>query len=282
MRTVAKILYLSVCSRLDSQSSDLGGIEHHISCNATTKDRTFQSSILTTELLQPTFLLLFDHFYQDWIFAQASPFSTTFSKYNRHHETMSPIETLYTRIVEGLHKTLEIRKKRKQLRPPSVVRRERTLSISNESDTKIPYHSQIDCLIFRLPLELRLDIYKLVIGAEDVHVLLRSDRIFSYRNAKPDQLLHTHNREALKPWKRSLQNPAHPREELPGLGVLPLLQTCRRMYVRSINVLIHAPLKVDLVIPRWHQPCTSCRYLLFTTGVRFSRSMVLSFRTDST
>jgi len=195
---------------------------------------------------------------------------------------MSPVETLYTRIVDGPRMMLETRKKRKQLRSPPVARRERTLSINNVTDTKIPFYSQIDCLLFRLPLELRFDIYELVIGAGNVHVLLRSDRIFSYRDAKPGQLLHTHNREALKPWKRSLQDPTHPREELPGLGVLPLLRTCRRMYVHSINVLIRALIKIDLVIPRWHQSCTSCRHLRSTTGVRSSLSVVLFFQTDST
>ncbi|KAF2870740.1 hypothetical protein BDV95DRAFT_595445 [Massariosphaeria phaeospora] len=139
----------------------------------------------------------------------------------------------------------ERRQKRLQeLSPPLVVERDYALSLSEEMDSgvlmrKCLLSPQTDCLLLRLPMELRLAVYEEMFGQEEVHVMRRDDKLHSFRcrataQHKSHDAGHGYNKVAQCGGGFESFRPL-------GLGVLPLLQSCRMIYSELVPLLYSEP-----------------------------------------
>lgn len=120
---------------------------------------------------------------------------------------------------------------RKERTFPKVNQRKRSLSLPRKHDIASPplrgrTVGQAHSLFFKLPAELRISIYKEVVG-KSIHIVLvqaheKQWEIQSYRCPEPHMLAINDNRSSC-----ALRN------GLSLLGVMGLLQSCRGVYVSS-------------------------------------------------
>ncbi|KAF2184723.1 hypothetical protein K469DRAFT_750873 [Zopfia rhizophila CBS 207.26] len=126
----------------------------------------------------------------------------------------------------------KVRRRRKELKPPTVIRRKRSLSVPLRK--KQIMYDQAQAAFFKLPAELRLLIYELVIGREEVDIILRA-RIHSYRSP-PSRTLPVTYRQG----ESGERTRCHVHKSS-GISVIPLLQTCRKLYSEAVVTLYSLP-----------------------------------------
>ncbi|KAF2004655.1 hypothetical protein P154DRAFT_35905 [Amniculicola lignicola CBS 123094] len=190
-------------------------------------------------------------------------------------------------------------KAKRRCKPPAIKKRERRLSIDGgtrkplggkgkKEEERLKWnvkrtlrmekgqvaYSQGTSLLFRLPLELRLIVYENLVGENPIHVMSEQEaKLRSYRCKNPETC-HKTNYGVQHCWAMSHKPHHRPvYHDDPGIGVLPMLQTCRRVYIELVP-LVYA-------LPTFHitQPKT---LFLFLTSILPSRfSLIQSIHLDS-
>ena len=162
------------------------------------------------------------------------------------HICASPI--LLSRLAWGCFRSsslYEMPQRRRDSKPPKVRARKRALSFSRSNNlpgdsSKTTPHvkaMQAGSFFFRLPPELRMAVYEEVVGKHEVHIVLLMGQLHSFRCTH--HCIPVTRDGAPHCWisrylggDRSLNNIKWLYHNA-GIGILPLLQSCRRMYVRS-------------------------------------------------
>ncbi|KAF2736707.1 hypothetical protein EJ04DRAFT_551071 [Polyplosphaeria fusca] len=146
------------------------------------------------------------------------------------------------------------RDRQKDCKPPKTVKRKRALSIGAGGKHGKPINQvtaeQESSPLFRLPLELRRAIYEELIGEGDVHMIWtwQDMQLKSFRCLRPD----TH---AKKGWRHEAGAHCWLKNSFPkpsgsnlvytfqqsGTGVVPALQSCRRVYSEMIDLVYSTP-----------------------------------------
>jgi hypothetical protein len=158
-------------------------------------------------------------------------FATTFG-------TLPPRQATFTRANEIARRRQRAHDARM---PPELPPRRRRLSKSS-------IHPQTCALLTRLPVELRIMIYEEVLGHSILHVVSLPGRMGVYKCPIPYPADSDYRRTCI-PLKRTFSTdgvrhpflPAsmgelYPKRSFP-ISQLPLLQTCRQIYVEAIDIL---------------------------------------------
>ena len=152
----------------------------------------------------------------------------------------------------------------RSLVPPTITKRPRSLSltygpVATAARPLLRSKQQDECLLLRLPYELRIAIFEEVIGHQDFHVILRADKLHTFRchvgkhktinTTEIDGSVQTHpgtifqnahsscwtgktyGKISMKDGKISWKPLASSH-----VDVLPLMQTCRRMSVPTNTI----------------------------------------------
>lgn len=149
------------------------------------------------------------------------------------------------------------RERTRQLIPPPVTKRPRPLSISMQTNAEeaktARTNSQDNSFFFRLPYEIRLMIYELVIGEKGIHIIWREGKVYSFRcHANPlTPMYHDMN---FNGQGHCWDGGYGPQPEInarryfqrAGIDVLPLMQTCRMLFVIPCNRMYHAQLIIHV------------------------------------
>ncbi|KAF2109839.1 hypothetical protein BDV96DRAFT_225827 [Lophiotrema nucula] len=141
------------------------------------------------------------------------------------------------------------RQRKKECQPPKPEKRKRRLSVSEDSGlvderSKMVTENQLQSLLFKLPYELRRLIYEEVVGDLAVHVTKMDDKLCAYPCTDAHKLIR--QRCWLKPARLSLTGkavrPGIPFQfHDPGIGMMGLLMSCRRIYTEFVGVLYCEP-----------------------------------------
>ncbi|KAF2004644.1 hypothetical protein P154DRAFT_519134, partial [Amniculicola lignicola CBS 123094] len=120
---------------------------------------------------------------------------------------------------------------------------------------------QSGSLFFRLPAEIRVGVYEYLIGVEPIHIVLSTEKakakgkekqkLCSFRCKNPSTC-HT-TPYGIGHCFISKPQCYQPQYHTPGIGIIPVLQTCRRMYV-SLPNLIHT-ITPPTTYHQANQPC---------------------------
>lgn len=165
-------------------------------------------------------------------------------------------------MLEGLRQQIELDERRAQERiAPQKLERPRRLSIyaASVSEPTLDAHPQEKSLLLRLPYELRLAIYEEVIGKRPIHVMLEADgALHSFRclddipgkSCLTDHCGSRCHSALLAPYFRKTGWPDM------KIEILPLMQTCRLLFVYQTDTLRHATLTITIIgtqsLHRWY------------------------------
>lgn len=127
--------------------------------------------------------------------------------------------------------------RQRELRPPQPEKRKRRLSISEEADGPRA-QSQAHSPFFKLPLELRMLIYEEIVGNRVVHIMfpwkLQGHRYIcsTWCTCVTEKKPRPTQNHCFPGWKRPKRGRKGPKPYVMrncGIGVLPLISSCRRM-----------------------------------------------------
>lgn len=131
--------------------------------------------------------------------------------------------------------------------PPEPLHRKRKLSISPNSTDPEPLKtsSQHQSIFFKFPAEIRLKVYGELIGKRE---LLHIDSVDGFPSAYrcPEPSRHQNlDLPSHMCWAKAGNNKPKPKAldaiQQPGLGILGLLKSCRRVYSEFIEHLYSTP-----------------------------------------
>lgn len=156
----------------------------------------------------------------------------------------------------------DVHQRKREALPPETVERERRLSICGDNTFQNEVSEQEKCRLFKLPLEIREMIYAELLPFERVWIVIIEGRLAcDWEIVKtptpppdPNQYLHVDTSKPDSPaessisaFRRSRQTPLRfrlgfaPKTPIWGLGILPLLQTCRKVYSEVMPYLYSKP-----------------------------------------
>ncbi|KIW01544.1 uncharacterized protein PV09_07022 [Verruconis gallopava] len=120
-------------------------------------------------------------------------------------------------------------------KPPKPANRARALTLPLEAPQRVGLKRvkqktvlQVDCVLFRLPLELRQQIYRIVLGGKCVAHDISGNRIGDRSDPWPPYERPGGERRGLRPWGWQPNRKTN---------ILSLLVTCRQIYSESIDTL---------------------------------------------
>jgi hypothetical protein len=134
------------------------------------------------------------------------------------------------------------RSRRNESVVPLSLSRRRNLSLSEPlrgddvpSSTIYATNAQEKCVLFRLPWELLLKIYEDILGSQSIHVVTMHRRLGAFPCEDENSLTENRPCRCFSREATRVGNAAHGvlglgTYDKTGIGVLPVLSTCKRMY----------------------------------------------------